>query len=276
MLPRLSAFEISQGGFSFENCQRNKDFEAQNGTLGFTSPTARKTGTTIVGLVFKDGVILGADRRATDDMVVADKNCFKIHYITDNIYCCGAGVAADAEYVTRLLSSQLTLHELSTGRPARVCTANRILKQLMYRYQGHVGASIIIGGIDLNGPHLNSVHPHGSTDRTLFTALGSGASAAIAVLEDQFKPNMTMEEGMQLVKDAITAGILCDLGSGSGVDLCVITRQGAKILRGYTDTVTSGKRQGSYRYARGTTAVLKESVIHYDLVEESVQQMDTE
>ncbi|PIO37211.1 hypothetical protein AB205_0110800, partial [Aquarana catesbeiana] len=178
-------------------------------------------------------------------MVVADKNCAKIHHITDNIYCCGAGVAADAEYVTQLLSSNMNLHALSTGRQVRVCAANRMLKQLMYRYQGHVGASIITGGVDVQGPHLYSVHPHGSTDKTPYTALGSGQAAAIAVLEDQFKPNMTVEEAKKLVVDAITAGIMCDLGSGSGVDLCVITREGAKVLRGYTETESKGKRASS-------------------------------
>ncbi|XP_075042623.1 proteasome subunit beta type-7-like [Mixophyes fleayi] len=276
MLPTISRFDPPQGGFNFENCIRNKTLEAETSTLGLKPPKARKTGTTIAGIIYKDGVILGADRRATDDMVVADKNCAKIHYITDNIYCCGAGVAADAEYVTQLLSSNLTLHAMSTGREVRVCTANRMLKQQLYRYQGHVGASIIIGGVDLRGPHLYSVFPHGSTDTIPYTALGSGASAAIAVLEDRFKPNMDLEEGKQLVTESITAGIMGDLGSGSGVDLCVITRGGAKVLRGHTQTETKGKRLASYRYPLGTTAVLDEHITRFEMVEETVQIMETE
>ncbi|XP_056394316.1 proteasome subunit beta type-7-like [Hyla sarda] len=276
MLSTGSKYEAPQGGFSFENCLRNSTIETNASALGLQPPKARKTGTTIAGVIYKDGVILGADRRATDDMVVADKNCAKIHYISDNIYCCGAGVAADAEYVTQLLSSNLALHALTTGRPPRVCTATRMLKQQLFRYQGHVGASIIIGGMDVRGPHLTSVHPHGSTDTILYTALGSGASAAIAVLEDRYKTNMELEAAKQLVTDAITAGILCDLGSGSGVDLCVITREGAQVLRGYTQTETKGKRSSSYRYPRGTTAILREKVTHFDLVEETVQLMDME
>ncbi|XP_044162118.1 proteasome subunit beta type-7-like [Bufo gargarizans] len=276
MLPTGSRHDAPQGGFNFENCLRNSAIEENASSLGLQPPKARKTGTTIAGVVYKDGVILGADRRATDDMVVADKNCAKIHYISDNIYGCGAGVAADAEYVTQLLSSNLAIHSMSTGRSPRVCTATRMLKQLLYRYQGHIGASIILGGIDVCGAHLTSVHPHGSTDKTPFTALGSGASAAIAVLEDRFKPNMELEDAKHLVTEAITAGILCDLGSGSGVDLCVITREGAKVLRGYTQTETKGQRSSSYRYRRGTTAILRETVASFDLVEETVQLMETE
>lgn len=59
-----------------------------------------KTGTTIVGLTYKDGIVLGADTRATNGPIVADKNCEKIHYIAPNIYCCGAGTSADTENTT--------------------------------------------------------------------------------------------------------------------------------------------------------------------------------
>lgn len=96
-------------------------------------PKARKTGTTIAGIIFKDGVILGADTRATEDTIVADKNCEKIHYLVPNMYCCGAGTAADTFAVTRMISSQLELHRLNTGKTVPVCAANRLLKQYLFR-----------------------------------------------------------------------------------------------------------------------------------------------
>lgn len=52
---------------------------------GFPTPKAIKTGTTICGIVFKDGVILGADTRATEGPIVADKNCEKIHFLAKNM-----------------------------------------------------------------------------------------------------------------------------------------------------------------------------------------------
>lgn len=52
---------------------------------GFISPKGKKTGTTIAGVIFKDGVVLGSDTRATDDTIVADKNCEKIHYLNKNM-----------------------------------------------------------------------------------------------------------------------------------------------------------------------------------------------
>jgi 20S proteasome subunit beta 2 len=84
----------TRGGFQFDNVQRNALLER----LGMHAPKATKTGTTIAGIVFRDGVMLGADTRATEGPIVADKNCAKIHYIADNIYCCGAGTAAGTAF----------------------------------------------------------------------------------------------------------------------------------------------------------------------------------
>ncbi|XP_058867003.1 proteasome subunit beta type-7-like [Acipenser ruthenus] len=266
------------GGFNFENVRRNAMLEEQMSGQGFKAPKARKTGTTIAGIIFKDGVILGADTRATDDMVVADKNCMKIHHIAPNIYCCGAGVAADAEVITQMMSSQLQLHALSTGRAARVVTVTRLLKQMLFRYQGRIGASLIVGGYDVTGPHLYSIYPHGSFDKLPYVTMGSGSASAMAVFEDRYKPNMELEEAQRLVQDAITAGIFCDLGSGSNVDLCVISKGSVDILRPFDQPGKRGCKLGQYRYKKGTTAVLTKTVtpIAVELVEETVQRMDTE
>ncbi|XP_070706991.1 proteasome subunit beta type-10 [Pempheris klunzingeri] len=278
MLHSLKPFEAHTGGFCFENSLRNAVLESNLSEVGYKAPSARKTGTTIAGIVYKDGVILGADTRATDDMVVASKNCMKIHYIAPKIYCCGAGVAADAEITTQIMSSNVELHTLNTGRPPLVAMVTRQLKQMLFRYQGQIGSSLIVGGVDVTGAHLYSVYPHGSYDKLPFLTMGSGAAAAVSVFEDRFKPNMELGEAKQLVRDAIAAGIFCDLGSGSNVDLCVITEAGVSYQRGYDVIATKGKREGQYRYKPGTTAVLTNTVtpLSLDVVNESVEIMDTE
>ncbi|KAI8771731.1 proteasome subunit beta type-7 [Biomphalaria glabrata] len=268
--------ELPKGGFSFDNCARNARLEQ----LGLKFPTAYKTGTTIAGAIFKDGVVLGADTRATEDTVVADKNCAKIHYLSDNMYCCGAGTAADTEMTTQLISAELELHRLNTGRVPRVATANRLLKQMLYRYQGHIGAALVLGGVDVTGPNLYSIWPHGSTDKLPYVTMGSGSLAAMATFEDRFKPDMTREEAMKLVRDAIAAGIFNDLGSGSNVDLCVITKDKVEYIRPYEVANIRGVKQRSYRYQRGTTAILSSEVKKLDLdvfgTEVKHQPMDTQ
>ncbi|KAG1706149.1 Proteasome subunit beta type-7 [Nymphon striatum] len=252
-----AVLEIPKGGFSFENCRRNANIAAN----GYSTQNATKTGTTIVGIIFKDGVILGADTRATCNAIIADKNCEKIHFLAKNMYCCGAGTAADTSHVTKTVSSQLELHNLLTGRVVPVRTALRILKQYLFRYQGHVGAALVLGGMDDSGPCLYSVQPHGSTCKLPYITMGSGSLAAMAVFEDRWHKDMTLEEGKKLVRDGIAAGIFNDLGSGSYVDLCVLTKDGTDLIRPYEKTNLKGERQGTYRYKRGTTAVLSTSVI---------------
>jgi len=265
--------EPTPGGFSFENSQRN----AMLTSKGMKLPKATSTGTTIVGLIYKDGVVLGADTRATNDTIVADKNCAKIHYIAPNIYCCGAGTAADTEMTTQLISSQIELHSLNTGRKARVATANRMLKQMLFRYQGHISAALVLGGMDVTGPHLYTIYPHGSTDKLPYVTMGSGSLAAMSVFESGFKKDMERGEAEQLVRKAIRAGIFNDLGSGSNVDICVITKDKVDYIRPFDQANQKGVRQGNYRYKKGTTGVLKETVkrIPCEVVSETVAAMDT-
>lgn len=81
--------KINENKISFQQMQTfSISFFFSNAMLlknGFVCPTAIKTGTTIVGIVFKDGVILGADTRATEGPIVASKNCEKIHFLAKNM-----------------------------------------------------------------------------------------------------------------------------------------------------------------------------------------------
>ncbi|XP_074067708.1 proteasome subunit beta type-7 [Macrotis lagotis] len=273
----VSVCQAPAGGFSFDNCRRNAILEAEFAKKGYKLPTARKTGTTIAGVVYKDGIVLGADTRATEGMVVADKNCSKIHFISPNIYCCGAGTAADTDMTTQLISSNLELHSLSTGRLPRVVTANRMLKQMLFRYQGYIGAALVLGGVDVTGPHLYSIYPHGSTDKLPYVTMGSGSLAAMAVFEDKFKPDMEEEEAKKLVSEAISAGIFNDLGSGSNIDLCVISKSKLDFLRPFDVPNKKGSRFGRYKCEKGTTAILTEKVtsLEIEVLDETVQTMDT-
>lgn len=246
--------EASPPGFVFDNVLRNQHILAKCGNSTTALPRATKTGTTIVGCIFDGGVVLGADTRATEGSIVADKNCAKIHYIADNIYCCGAGTAADTEMVTKQISAQICLHRLSTGRVPRVITAKQLLKDYLFRYQGHIGAALVIGGVDYLGPHLYSVAPHGSVDCAPYITMGSGSLAAMAVFESRYKPGLDQGKAVELVRDAIAAGIFNDLGSGSNVDVCIIRPNGVDYLRPYLVANEKGQRAAVYR--GGKPAVL--------------------
>ncbi|KAA0710072.1 Proteasome subunit beta type-7 [Triplophysa tibetana] len=272
MLPTV--LKTPEPGFCFENTLRNATLD---GLVKGEKQKPLKTGTTIAGVVFKDGVVLGADTRATSSEVIADKMCAKIHYLAPNIYCCGAGTAADTQKITDLICSNLTIFSMNSGRNPRAIMAVTILQDTLFRYHGQIGANLLLGGVDCTGGHLYDIGPYGDMDKVPFLAMGSGNLAAMGILEDGFKTDMDEESAKHLVRDAIHAGVMNDLGSGHNIDLCVITRKGVDYLRPYQESEYIGKREGRYKYKPGTTAVLTEHVQHFELelVKESVQTMET-
>lgn len=244
-------------GLSFENHQRN-EFLEQNGVV---PPKTTSTGTTIVGCKFNGGVVIAADTRATAGPIVADKNCEKLHRISPKIWCAGAGTAADTEMVTQLISSNIELHSLNTGRDPRVVTTLAHLKQHLFKYQGYIGAYLIVAGVDPTGPQLFSVQAHGSSDIGYYLSLGSGSLAAMAVLESKWKKELNREEAMALCAEAIEAGIWNDLGSGSNVDLCVMEMgKPSHLYRNYITPNIRAQKEKSYKFARGTTSILGEKI----------------
>ncbi|ETS87319.1 proteasome subunit beta type-7 [Pestalotiopsis fici W106-1] len=266
-------------GFDFSNHSRNAALHAR----GVPLPKATSTGTTIVGCRFAsekdgEGVVIAADTRATSGPIVADKNCEKLHYIAPQIWCAGAGTAADTEFTTAIISSNLELHSLSTGRKPRVVTCMTMLKQHLFKYQGHVGAYLVVAGVDPTGAHLFTVHAHGSTDKLPYVTMGSGSLAAMAMFETQWKPELNKEEAMELCSQAIQAGIFNDLGSGSNVDVAVITKDKTTLHRGFVKPNERSQKLKNYKFNRGTTAVLNEKIIKKDEIGKyvSVQEVPVE
>lgn len=143
-----------------------------------------------------------------------------------------------------------------------MATCMTMLKQHLFRYQGHIGAYLVVAGVDPTGTHLFTVHAHGSTDKLPYVTMGSGSLAAMSVFESMWKPSLTKEEAVKLTSEAIQAGIWNDLGSGSNVDVCVMEKdKPTKMMRNYLTPNERGEKERSYKFQRGTTAWLDEQVI---------------
>uniref|UniRef100_A0A7S2XDS8 Proteasome subunit beta n=1 Tax=Lotharella oceanica TaxID=641309 RepID=A0A7S2XDS8_9EUKA len=254
----MEVYQKSRGGFDFGLCDRNVKLAQEQGAK---LPKTKKTGTTICGIVYKNGVVLGADTRATEGPIVCDKNCEKIHKISEKIWCCGAGTSADTENVTGLIGSQMELHRLATGKEPRVITALTRLKQRLFQYQGYVSAALVLGGVDSEGGHIYTVWPHGSTDRLPYATMGSGSLAAMAIFEAGYKDDLDEKEAIDLVDQAIQAGIWNDLGSGGNVDIMVLDKKAApKMLRNYKKlNERTFHAPGLYKFPKGTTALAEEA-----------------
>jgi 20S proteasome subunit beta 2 len=97
-----------------------------------------------------------------------------------------------------MISSQLELHRLNTNRIVPVVTACTMLKQLLFRHQGHISAALIVGGVDNLGPHIYVIYPHGSTDHLPYATMGSGSLAAMSVFESRWKPDLNVRKYKKL------------------------------------------------------------------------------
>lgn len=214
---------------SFENCKRNaqlpQDFLAE------CSKSFKKTGTTIMGLTFKGGVILAADTRSTGGPVVMNKNKKKLVCINEQMYMAGAGTAADTAAVGRMAASSLRLHAYKTGRKPLVQSAVKLISDHLFRYMGYVSAYVIIAGVDYKGAHLCSIDAHGSITAQPFVTDGSGRLAAQSMLEKHWKPDMEENDAVECACKAVEAGVFNDLGSGSGVDLVILRLDGTSELK---------------------------------------------
>lgn len=155
----------------------------------YNPPKFTKTGTTIAGFHFKDGIIIGADTRSTSHFV-ADKNCEKIHEIAPNIYCCGAGTAADTFFVKRLIASKLTLLRRTLHEDSRVVTAATRFQAHLFKYHGYCQAALILGGYDRTGGHIYQISPEGAMFELPFATMGSGCLAAMSVIESEYHEDM--------------------------------------------------------------------------------------
>lgn len=243
---------------------KTNDLEFNENTIKeMIKRSVTKTGTTIVGIKYNTGIVLCADTRSTTGPIVADKNCSKIHSIAPKIMCCGAGTAADTRNVTRMASKELQLFSYKHMKDPYISHCNRYICDYLYGYRGHIGAALVLGGVDITGPQLYSISPNGYSANLDYTALGSGCLAAMSTLESKFKKNLTKDEAVAIGAEAIKAGILNDLFSGSNIDVATIdVNEGVAYHRGYM-VVESRKNMFEISYPQDSVKIKKEDVFKY-------------
>ena len=193
-----------------------------------------KTGTTTVGLLCKDGVVLAADKRATAGNLIVNKFCQKVYSIADNIAITMAGTVSDAQLLVRLIQAEINLKDVRTNRKTTVKEAANLLAGMVYgnirRMSMIPGIShFLLGGVDHEGAKVYDIFPDGSiTEVEDFISSGSGSVMAYGVLETLYKPGITMDEGVNLVLKAINAALQRDSASGGGINVIKISKDGIK------------------------------------------------
>jgi len=197
-------------------------------------PEIRKTGTTTVGMVCKDGVVLAAEKKSTLGYLVASKDSEKIIQVEDHVAITIAGYSGDAQALARYLRAELKLFSIQNGRKISVKGAAALLSNILqggrWSYLPYM-VQLILAGWDEGGGGVFSLDALGSVEEERrFFSTGSGSPMALGVLEDGYRDGITAAEAEKLALRAISAAIERDIGSGGrGIDVAIITRDGVKL-----------------------------------------------
>jgi proteasome beta subunit len=184
-------------------------------------------GTTTIGIIFHDGVVLATEQRATMGNLVASRKAKKVYQISDRIGMTTAGGVGDAQQMARLMNVECNLYEVRRGKPISVGAASTLLSNYLNqnRYYPYF-VQLLVGGVDGSGPALFSVDAMGGATREEeIVATGSGSPIAYGVLEDQYRADMTRDEAVDLATRALKAAMRRDIGSGENISVVVITKE---------------------------------------------------
>ncbi len=194
-------------------------------------PKEVDTGTTTVAIACKDSVILAADRRATMGTIIAHKKTKKVYKLDENIGMTTAGLVGDLQLLGRYITAEVELYKLKRGAPMSVeacatLTANILAGRRYFPYW----VQLIIAGTDGKGPHVYSLDMAGGSLPDKYVSTGSGSLYVYGILEDHFKEEMELKDGVDLAIRSIHIAMKRDAATGEGIDVATITKDGFKEL----------------------------------------------
>jgi proteasome beta subunit len=189
-------------------------------------PAELSTGTTTIGMIAKDCVVLASDQRATMGFLIASKTAKKIYKVTDRIGATIAGSVADAQSIMDLLAAYAKLFEIQRGRPIRVKALTRLLSNIMFRGRGTYMLGSLVGGFDDEGPQVYYTDFVGSVIPDKYVSNGSGSPVALGVLESEYKEDLPKKKAIELAVRSIAAAIERDAATGNSILVSVIDKDG--------------------------------------------------
>ncbi|KAF2553611.1 hypothetical protein F2Q68_00037682 [Brassica cretica] len=196
-------------------------------------------GTTIIGVTYNGGVVLGADSRtSTGEMrfplfftllgcTLRIELPTRSQQLTDNVYVCRSGSAADSQVVSDYVRYFLHQHTIQLGQPATVKVSANLIRMLAYNNKNMLQTGLIVGGWDkYKGGKIYGIPLGGTVVEQPFAIGGSGSSYLYGFFDQAWKENMTKEEAEQLVVKAVSLAIARDGASGGVVRTVIINSEG--------------------------------------------------
>jgi len=194
------------------------------GTISAADEERLLKGTTTIGIVCKDGVVLATERRATAGTFISNKQTQKLFKIDQNIGITIAGLVGDAQVLARYLKAEVSLYRLRRSAPLTAEGAATLLANILSgnRYYPYY-AWLILGGVDAKGSHVFSVDPAGGCIEDRFVSVGSGSTIVYGLLEEGYSREMSTSDGVDLALRGLTAAMKRDSASGDGYLVHVIS-----------------------------------------------------
>lgn len=197
-----------------------------------------KTGTTTVGIVCSDGIILAADKRATlGGGYVINHDIEKVIILTENIAVTMAGNVSDVQLLLKLLKAEIQIKKMRREKDGSVKEAANLLARMVYNNIRKMSmlqgvSHFILAGRDESGIHLYDIFPDGSINEVkTYVSSGSGSIyGAYSVFDTLYNKGINIADGTKLVVKAINAAMQRDTASGDGIDIVAITDKGIKKI----------------------------------------------
>ena len=195
----------------------------------------RKTGTSILGIVCKDGIVMAGDRQVTaGQSIIISKTTQKVVQVNNYLVGAWAGNASDIQMSTKIVAAELRLKELRSKARPSVKDAANLIAMITYRnirYPSMIPNIVgtLVGGYNENGTvEIYTIEPAGSVIKVedYDANFGSGMPYILGLLERQYKKDMSVKDGIELAIECIKSSSQRDTGSGFGIDVFTITKEG--------------------------------------------------
>ncbi|MFH1063496.1 MAG: archaeal proteasome endopeptidase complex subunit alpha [Candidatus Woesearchaeota archaeon] len=166
-----------------------------------------KQGSTAIGLVCSDGVLLVTDKRIVDPLVVTEA-IEKIFQIDDHICATASGIISDARVLIERSQVKAQQHRVTYDSAIDVLSVVKSvcdLKQLCTQSGGlrPFGVSLLVAGIDSDGPKLFETDPTGIFFQYRAVVIGEGEEGVEDILHKKYKPSITIADGLVLCVEAL-------------------------------------------------------------------------
>ncbi|ABL88269.1 proteasome endopeptidase complex, beta component, Threonine peptidase, MEROPS family T01A [Pyrobaculum islandicum DSM 4184] len=184
--------------------------------------------TTTVGIAVKEGVVLATDKRVTAGYYIAHKQGEKIWKIDDHVAATMSGGVADLQSLLSFLTLRAREYKIEYKRPIPIRALVNYVSLILFYSRPYIYlVHSIIGGVDREeGAVLYMVDWLGTVTRERYIATGSGSPYAKGALEVGYREDMSLEDAVDLAIRSVKAAIRNDPGSGEGIDVVVITKEG--------------------------------------------------